>query len=170
MQAKGETDAETCAFNDFALIELDPADVGSVNPSVPAFGGPTGVGSWGGAGSTVYTYGNSSLRLGASALSPKQGVVVQNTGGGWSHDVYTFTPGIPGDSGSGFLNASGGAIGVLSTVQLAPLAGSNGVGDLPRELAYMRANASGFAGVSLVPGTEPFNADVVGAVLKGVGL
>ena len=170
MQAKGETDADTCAFNDFALIELDPADVGSVNPSVPAFGGPTGVGSWGGAGSTVYTYGNSSLRLGASALSPKQGVVVQNTGGGWSHDVYTFTPGIPGDSGSGFLNASGGAIGVLSTVQLAPLAGSNGVGDLPRELAYMRANASGFAGVSVVPGTEPFNADVVGAVLKGVGL
>src|SRR3954468_10538164 len=52
MQAKGETDADTCAFNDLALIKLDPADVASVNPSVPAFGGPTGVGSWGGAGST----------------------------------------------------------------------------------------------------------------------
>jgi hypothetical protein len=170
MQAKGETDANTCAFNDLALIKLDPADVASVNPSVPAFGGPTGVGSWGAAGSTVFTYGNSELRGGITALSPKQGIVVQNTGGGWSHDVYTVTPGIPGDSGSGFMNSSGGAIGVLSTVQLAPLAGSNGVGDLPKEIAYMHANEPAFAGVNLVPGTEPFNGDVVRAVLKGVGL
>jgi hypothetical protein len=172
MQSKGETDANTCAFNDLALIRLDPADVANVNPSVPSFGGPTGVGAWGGTGSTVYTYGNSSLRGGVTQLSPKQGVVLQNTGGGWSHDVYTLTPGIPGDSGSGFLNASGGAIGVLSTVQLAPLAGSNGVGDLPKEIAYMQANASGFSGVNLVPGTEPFSASgaPAGAVLKALGL
>jgi hypothetical protein len=170
MQAKGETDQETCAFNDLALVRIDPADVPNVNPSVPSFGGPTGVGAWGGAGSTVYTYGNSSLRLGATALSPKQGAVVQNSAGGSSHDVYTATPGIPGDSGSGFLNATGGAIGVLSTVQLAPLAGSNGVGDLPKEIAYMQANATGFSGVSLVPGTQAFNPNTVGAVLKGVGL
>jgi hypothetical protein len=170
MQAKGETDENTCAFNDLALIRLDPADVANVNPSVPSFGGPTGVGAWGAAGSTVYTYGNSELRGGVTALSPKQGVVVQNTGGGWSHDVYTFTPGIPGDSGSGFLNADGGAIGVLSTVQIAPLAGSNGVGDLPKEIDYMHANASGFSGVNLVPGTEPFNPSTVGAALKGIGL
>jgi hypothetical protein len=170
MQSKGETDEETCAFNDLALIRLDPADVANVNPSVPQLGGPTGVGAWGAAGSTVYSYGNSELRGGVTALSPKQGIVVQNSPGGWSHDVYTFTPGIPGDSGSGFLNDNGGAIGVLSTVQIAPLAGSNGVGDLPNEIAYMNANASGFSGVDLVPGTEPFNPSVVGAVLKGVGL
>ena len=144
MQSKGETNADTCAFNDLALIKLDPADVPNVNPSVPGLGGPTGVGSWGGAGSTVYTYGNSELRAGVTALSPKQGVVVQGTSSGWSHDVYTATPGIPGDSGSGFMNSTGGAIGVLSTVQLAPLAGSNGVGNLPMEIAYMHANASGF--------------------------
>jgi hypothetical protein len=170
MQRLGETDEETCAFNDLALVRLDPADVPNVNPSVPAFGGPTGVGSWGGTGSTVYTYGNSSLRGGVAALSPKQGIVVQNSPGGWSHDVYTLTPGIPGDSGSGFLNANGGAIGTLSTVQLAPLAGSNGVGDLANELAYMRANEPGFSGVNLVPGTEPFNPNVVGAILKGLRL
>jgi hypothetical protein len=170
MQQKDETDEETCAYNDLALVRLDPADVPNVNPSVPSFGGPTGVGSWGGTGSTVYTYGNSSLRLGVTALSPKQGIVVQNSPGGWSHDVYTVTPGIPGDSGSGFLNASGGAIGTLSTVQLAPLAGSNGVGDLPTELAYMRANEAAFSGVNLVPGTEPFNGNVVQAVIKGAGL
>lgn len=168
MQQKGETDEETCAFNDFALVKLDPADVPNVNPSVPAFGGPTGAGAWGDTGSTVYTYGNSSLRGGVSALSPKQGVIVQYSPDGWSHDVYTFTPGIPGDSGSGFLNAGGEAIGVLSTVQLAPLAGSNGVGDLPKELAYAKAN--GFSGVDLVPGTEPWNPDVVGAVLKGLAV
>jgi hypothetical protein len=170
MQSKGETDADTCAFNDLALIKLDPADVANVNPSVPSFGGPTGVGTWGNTGSTVYTYGNSELRGGITALSPKQGIVVQNTPSGWSHDVYTLTPGIPGDSGSGFMDASGGAIGILSTVQLAPLAGSNGVGDLAKELAYMRANAPAFAGVNLVPGTEPFSGDVVRAVLKGIGV
>lgn len=170
MQSKGETDADTCAFNDLALIKLDPADVASVNPSVPAYGGPTGLGSWGGTGSTVYTYGNSELRGGVAALSPKQGIVVQSTPSGWSHDVYTVTPGIPGDSGSGFMDANGGAIGILSTVQLAPLAGSNGVGDLPREIAYLHANAPEFAGVNLVPGTEPFSGDVVRAALKGLGL
>ena len=40
MQAAGETDADTCAYNDFALIKLDPADVAVTNPSVPGFGGP----------------------------------------------------------------------------------------------------------------------------------
>jgi hypothetical protein len=168
MQANAERDEETCAYNDFALVRLDPTDAANVNPSVPGFGGPTGVGGWGDTGSTVYTYGNSSLRGGVTVLSPKQGIVVQHSQEGWSHDVYTFTPGIPGDSGSGFLSESGGAIGTLSTVQLAPLAGSNGVGDLPKELAYAQAN--GFSGVSLVPGTEPFEADVVGAALKGLGL
>jgi hypothetical protein len=162
MQQRGETDEETCAFNDFALVKLDPADVPNVNPSVPGFGGPTGVGSFGGTGSTVYTYGNSSLRFGVTKLSPKQGTVVQNSPGGWNHQVYTATPGIPGDSGSGFLNASGGAIGTLSTVQAAPFPASNGVSDLAKEIAYMHANSS--LGAALVPGTEPFRPDLVGAI------
>ncbi|HET9120421.1 MAG TPA: hypothetical protein VFN72_07795, partial [Solirubrobacterales bacterium] len=67
-------------------------------------------------------------------------------------------------------DANGGAIGVLSTVALAPLAGSNAVGNLAMELAYMRANNSAFSGVNLVPGTEPFEANLVGAALKGVGV
>ena len=164
MQASGEADPDTCAYNDFALIRIDPADVGKVNPSVPAFGGPTGVGNAGGLGSTVYSYGNSSLRGGVTKLSPKQGIVIQNEGGGWSHVALTVTPGIPGDSGSGFLNASGKAIGVLSTLQVLPLAGSNGVGDLAKELAYMRAH-SAFAALQLAPGTEPFRPNLVEAIL-----
>jgi len=39
MQAAGETDANTCMYNDLALIKLDPDDVGKVDPSVPGFGG-----------------------------------------------------------------------------------------------------------------------------------
>ncbi len=164
MQANGETNPDACAFNDLALIRIDPADVDSVNPSVPGFGGPTGVGAAGGLGSTVYSYGNSSLRGGVTLLSPKQGVVVQSQGNGWSHNVVTLTPGIPGDSGSGFMNKSGQAIGTLSTLQLAPLAGSNGVGDMAKELAYMQANSS-LTGVQLVPGTQPFKPNLVGAIL-----
>jgi len=164
MQANGEANPDACAYNDLALIRIDPADVGKVNPSIPGFGGPTGIGSVGGLGATVYSYGNSELRFGITKLSPKQGIVVQNEGDGWSHNVVTLTPGIPGDSGSGFLDASGGAIGVLSTLQLAPLPVSNGVGDLAKELAYMRANSS-LSAVQLVRGTQPFKASLVKAIL-----
>ncbi len=52
MQAAGETDPDTCAYNDLALVRLDAADVANVNPSVPGFGGPTGVGTVGDLGST----------------------------------------------------------------------------------------------------------------------
>jgi len=164
MQGLHEGDADTCAYNDLALVQLDPSDVANVNPSVPGFGGPTGVAEAPtNAGDTVYTYGNSELRGGVTKLSPKQGVVVQPQGNGWSRDVYTVTPGIPGDSGSGFLDSSGNAIGVLSTVQIAPLAGSNGVGDLAREIAYMHAH-SAFGGANVAAGTQPFNGSLLGAI------
>jgi hypothetical protein len=164
MQAKGESDPDTCAYNDLALIKIDPADVGKVNPSIPGFGGPTGLGSAGATGSTVYSYGNSELRGGITKLSPKQGILIQDEGNGWSHNVVTLTPGIPGDSGSGFLNASGQAIGVLSTLQLAPLPATNGVGDLGKELAYARTSG-GFPGLQLVPGTAAFKPNLIEAIL-----
>ena len=159
MQKKGEKDTNTCAYNDLALVRVDSADTGKVNPSVPFWGGPTGIDTDGtAAGDRVYTYGNSSLRGGVEQLSPHTGASVGDDAadGGWSHPVYTVTPGIPGDSGSGFMSADGTALGVLSTVAIAPLAGSNGVGDLGKELAYAQAN-SGIAGLSLVNGTEPFS-------------
>jgi hypothetical protein len=166
MQQKNETDADTCAYNDLALVKIDPADVANVNPTVPGFGGPTGLGSSTAAtatGDDVYSYGNSSLRFGVTKLSPKKGKVVQSEGNGWSRNVVTLSPGIPGDSGSGFMDGSGQAIGVLSTLQIAPFAGTNGVGDLSNEVNYMHANSS-FSGTSLVPGTEPFSSDWVSAI------
>jgi hypothetical protein len=159
MQKSGETDANTCAYNDLALVKVDAADVGKVNPSVPFWGGPVGIDTNGTAtGDRVYTYGNSSLRAGLSPLSPHTGISIgdQAGDGGWSHPVYTMLPGIPGDSGSGFMDANGNALGILSTLAIAPLAGSNGVGDLNKELAYAKTN-SGIAGLALVPGTEPFS-------------
>lgn len=156
MQANGESDPDTCAYNDLALVEIAPADVAQVNPTVPFFGGPTGIDTDGLAvGEQVFTYGNSPLRLGISSLRPKTGISGGDAGNGRSHVVYTLSPGIPGDSGSAYLDARGAAVGQLSTLNLAPLPVSNGVGDIAKELAY--ANADGGLGdIELALGTEPF--------------
>ena len=131
---------------------------GKVNPSVPKWGGPNAVGATTALRDKVYSYGNSSLRGGVTQLSPKEGYSLGQEGGGWTHTVYTLTPGIPGDSGSAFLSKTGAALGTLSTVAIAPVTGSNGVGDIASaSSAYMKAN-SAFSGVSLALGTEPFQA------------
>ena len=75
------------------------------------------------AGDKVLSFGNSELRGGVTALSPKEGASLGDDGNGWSHTVYTVTPGIPGDSGSAFLDRTGQALGVLSTVAIAPRRG-----------------------------------------------
>jgi hypothetical protein len=127
MQADGETDPDVCANNDFALVELASGDASEVNPSVPFFGGPTGLRERPlRAGSRVLGYGNSTTRLGVEALRPKTGSVVSISAGGFGFEVYTLNPGIPGNSGSGYLTRDGEAVGVLSTLNLAPLPVSNG--------------------------------------------
>ena len=159
MHQLGTTDANTCAYNDLALVKVAAGDVGKVNPSIPFWGGPTGIDTNGtAAGDRVYTYGNSSLRFGITQLSPHTGISIGDDAadGGWSHPLYTVTPGVPGDSGSAFVSADGKAIGVLSTLGLAPLPLSNNIGDLGKELAFAQAN-SGIAGLTLVNGTEPFD-------------
>jgi hypothetical protein len=154
MQANGEADPDTCQFNDIALVKLDPADYAKVNPSIPFWGGPTGVTDTVAQGDKVLSYGNSSLRLGITQLSPKEGLSLGQDSGGWNHTVYTASPGIPGDSGSAFIDAQGRAFGVLSTLQIAPVAGGNGVGDVSREIAYMKAH--GGPDGTLAQGTEAF--------------
>jgi hypothetical protein len=159
MDAAGTTDQQTCAFNDFALVKVAARDVAKVNPSVPFYGGPTGIDRDGtSAGERVYSYGNSSLRAGVSLLSPKLGVALGDAPAdeGWSHGVYTVSPGVPGDSGSGFMTRGGKAVGTLSTVAIAPLPLSNQTGDLLRELRFARAT-SGIKGLRLTKGTVPFS-------------
>jgi hypothetical protein len=144
-----------CQFNDFALVQLDPADYAKVNPSIPFWGGPVALDTTGaGTDSKVYTYGNSSLRLGISQLSPHVGICTNgDTGTSWSHRVYTVTPGIPGDSGSAFLDQYGQALGDLVTLSAD---GSNNVSDMNHELTYLKAHSS-FTTLQLAIGTEPFS-------------
>jgi hypothetical protein len=157
MQRRRERNADICVSNDLALVRVDPADVRRVNPSIPHFGGPTGLNTSGlPAGAKLYAYGSSGLRAGLRQLSPKVGVSLGTDRGGWSHEAYTATPGIPGDSGSAMVDANGRATGVLSTIGLAPLPASNRFSDLARDLIY--AYYAGYRGVALVKGTVPFTA------------
>ena len=159
MQQAGETDSETCEYNDLALVKIDPADVGKVNPSIPDFGGPQGVGTAPSANRSTPT---ATRRCAAASRCSARRTARSSAGrpGGWSYSVYTATPGIPGDSGSAFLNKNGQALGTLSTVAIAPLAGSNGVADVGKELAYARSH--GFSGLQLENGTEAFQAKIAG--------
>lgn len=154
MQVSEERDPDRCLSNDFALVRLHPADRAKVNPTVPFWGGPAGLPNAKHGGDKVYSYGNSSLRLGLSPLSPKEGYQIGSSRGGWTHTVYTATPGIPGDSGSAFLDDKGNALGVLSTVELLPRAGSNGVSDLRLSLDYLAHHST--LRVRLALGTQPF--------------
>ena len=162
MQRAGETDPYTCYYNDFALVRLDPADIGRTNPTLPFYGGPVGVDPDGTRrGETVFGYGNSELRGGLAALRPKTGKSFGTDASGRTHTVLTLPPGIPGDSGSGYVSADGTALGVLSTLNISPRPGTNGITDLRHALDY--ANASGVLGgeLRLVPGELPFRGHLI---------
>ncbi len=150
MRQRGERDPQRCAYNDFALVALDPADAARVNPTVPVLGGPTGLDTDGlRKGESIATYAPND---GGRAV--KRGTSLGDGAGGLLHYVETMPPGIPGDSGSGFLDAGGAAFGVLST-EFDDAQHSNGVIDLAAALSY--ASRYGPLGpVALVPGNEPF--------------
>lgn len=157
MQDGGDRPAGACRGNDFALVSVDPADWAEINPSLPFWGGPVGVGDATVTGESNYSFGNSGLRLGIETLSPKQGVTAAMTNDGWTHVVYAVSPGVPGDSGSGTLDSDGAAIGVTSVIYLAPYAAGNGLTDVGKALAYARDHTG--RDYRLVNGTEPFDPD-----------
>lgn len=169
MQKIGEKDEATCASNDFALIRIPDSAIEKVNPSIPVFGGPVGLREAPlSAGESVLSYGNSPLRGGLEQFSPKQGFSIEDSPEGWEHQVYTASPGIPGDSGSGFIDGKGQAFGVLSTLSIAPIPGSNGVADLAKALKYAQAH-SGIKGLHLAQGDVPFAPGTVPALQGFVG-
>lgn len=154
----GEGDPDMCFNNDFGLVRLHRDDWARVNPSVPTYGGPAGINTAGTTqGDEVYAWGNSGLWLGLDPVRPKRGVALGTDSGGWNHKVYTVTPGIPGDSGSCYLDSDGNALGVVSTVELALFPGSNNVTDLDRALGYAIRHEPDLAHLRLEPGTEPFD-------------
>lgn len=158
-RADEKVNSPTCRFNDFALIELPPGVARRSRPTVPYFGGPTGLAPSSSSkemGDAVYSYGHSSLRPdGDRTQRRKSGIVTSTSGQGWSRTVRTDSPGVPGDSGSPFLDAKGRALGTLSTVALFPDTASNGVADLRKEVAYAREH--GMDGLKLVEGKKPFD-------------
>ncbi|MGB0652893.1 MAG: trypsin-like peptidase domain-containing protein [Thermoplasmatota archaeon] len=160
MEDVGETDGAACSYNDFAVVALHPDDRGMVHPAMFHFGGPTELAPSVEVGETVLTFGNTGLRPGPEELDRRQGLVVANGGDGWTHTVYTATPGLPGDSGSGVLTGDGRALGVLVTLGIAPLAGSNGVTNLLKAMDYAQENA----GLQLQLATwEQFSGNALGA-------
>lgn len=158
MQEAGESDPDLCQLNDFALVEIGSDDVGRVNPSVPVFGGPDGLDEDGlDSGERVFSYQNAADDGPLPVMRAKQGMAVQEVGGGRSHIVATTTPGFPGDSGSGYLDGNGRAFGVLSTIFTEDGVIFNGVADLAMALDYA-AGHSDLDGIAVVDGTEPFSA------------
>ena len=167
MQARKESDENTCRYNDLALVLVNRRDFDKVNPSFPYFGGPTGLATSTNSGDKVLNFGASSLLKDLKDLKPRQGVSRGQSAGGWTHTVFTLIPGVPGDSGSGFLDGQGRAFGVLSTLTLLPEPLSNGVSDLFLTLNY--ANHFGNLGeLTLANGTEPFNSALASSDLSGL--
>lgn len=158
MDQRKETDFNQCQYNDFALVKLDPADYGLVNPSLRFSGGPTGVVQNVVDDSRVFGFGNN-LSDTANQPHAKSGKSLRQGGGGLAHVVQLRPPGIFGDSGSGLVDEQGRAFGVLSTYS--PRRQLNGAGNLSRMLDYMRG--SGFPDVTMANGTEPFIAPVAPA-------
>lgn len=157
MERVGERDLNTCEYNDFALLRLDPADHHRVNPTLPHWNGPEGISNTTRAGEEIYANGNSRLRLGLEALQPKVGVALGEHHGGWAHRVYLAAPGIPGDSGGAVLDHNGQAVGVFHTIVVAPYTGANEASDLNKSLGYMRTHTDAFDGVVMAVGSRPFS-------------
>ncbi|MFP5070792.1 serine protease [Pseudonocardia nantongensis] len=155
MQDRGETDRDLCLFNDLSLIRLGPEAAAVADPTVPGFGGPTGLDTDGTVdGEPVYSHQPNQL----PATPNKQGVSLGRPEGPRTHVVLTVPGGVPGDSGAGFLDREGRAFGLLSSLLLPTSA--NGVTDLATALDY--ATEHGRIGpVDLVPGTRPFSSAVL---------
>lgn len=138
MQEANETDQATCRYNDFALVLLPGEERANTNPAMLGYGGPTSLASSGSLsmGDKALWYGNSNLRPGMEVDQTNEGYLVR--AGGWSAVMYSVTPGLPGDSGSGVLTSNAEAMGMMNTLRVTPETGSNGVTLLEPALEYAR--------------------------------
>jgi hypothetical protein len=155
MQRVREKRRNVCAANDLALVRIDRSLVPRTTPTMPGLGGPTSLNTTGvTTGAQVYAVGNSSLLFGAGSLVAQTGVVEKAINGGWAYFVTMARPGIPGDSGSGYLDARGRALGQLSTISAGTDGVGNTIGNLAKEIAYARRH--GVPGLSVVRGQTAF--------------
>ena len=108
---------------------------------MPIWGGPTGLDRSASFGESTYTYGDSGLRAGLEALSPKFGFTTGDDNDGWTHGIYTVTPGIFGDSGSACPGSDRRRPRRAEHRRTARRSRENNVADLARALDYMKRNA-----------------------------
>lgn len=157
MQARGETDPDTCAYNDFALVELPAEAVPAVGAAVPFFGGPQQVRNAPlPVGTPVFGLANPADASGARTVAPRAGTIAGDVGGGWGHAVFTMEPGVAGESGSPLLDGEGRAVGILSSLTTTADRPTIEYTDLGRALDYA-ARTDGPAGLAPAAG-PPFTA------------
>lgn len=154
MQEVGEEPGgETCRLNDFALVQLNVADIANIHPAVRAFGGPRSLATnVVPTGTVIHLYGRSSNHGGNRNLETMTGEVVSVSPESWSYDVVTDTPAVPGDSGGPVLDGAGRALAVTSVltagVSINPL--RNGVVNLNKALNYAKQHGFIQQGVTLM--------------------
>ena len=141
MQALGETDADTCAYNDLALVQHRPGRrrPRSTRRSRSGAGRPASTRTARVAGDKVSATATPSCAAASTALSPKEGVSLGDDGERLVAHRLHGDARHPRRLGQRVPRRDRQALGVLSTVAIAPLAGSNGVGDL----AHPRAESTG---------------------------
>jgi hypothetical protein len=142
LRRAGVSDPATCAANDFALVRIRGALARRVSAAMPYWGGPTGVGALPTAGTTVFGLARPSS---AARTIPRAGQV--SAAAGSAATVTTLLPSTRAERGSGFLDAQGRAVGILTGPSAT---GANAVASLADAVAY--AAAHGVPGLSLVQG------------------
>ena len=121
MQANGRDRRRRLRLQRLRAVKLDPADYGKVNPSIPFWGGPTGIADTTALGDKVLSYGNSSLRLRHHAAEPEGGPQPRHRPATAGATRSTPSrPASPATRAARSSTATGKAFGTLSTVQLAP--------------------------------------------------
>ena len=151
MRRAGVSDPATCAANDFALVQVRGAARQRIDSSMPYWGGPTRLGALPTAGTMVFGL----VRTSAGARSlPRAGEVT--AAGSRTATVSTPVASTRAMRGSGFLDGSGRAVGILTA---STTAGDNTVVSLAGAVAFARHH--GVAGLRVVRGQDSFTGAAV---------
>ena len=106
--------------NDFALIRIDPAVATrwGVTPAIPVIGGPNGV--YTGCGPVPVAHFGHGYGVAVGQGKPEGGIAAD-----WSDDAYAWAGfGLPGDSGSPVITATGQAAGNFTHLVVGGFAGN----------------------------------------------
>lgn len=150
LRRAGVTGRAACVANDFALVQVRGASRRAIDPSMPYWDGPHSVAELPATGSMVFGLARPSA---GARLLPRAGEV---TTVGSTGTVTTLLPSNRAARGSGFLDDSGRAVGILTA---SDASGSNRVVSLSAAVDYARSH--GVAGLRLVPGAGTFTGAAV---------